>query len=194
MSSSMTWPAYGDPVTGFVPQFWCLRPRLQMMNVEAPAALAAINARPIVSREHGIAERDVLRVAEISVTQCRSAAFPVRVSRAVQMLMVVGRTYPRRPDAAPDRCLMVFGEHPSPERFRDVGALRWRGDAPRRGRLPNSGCADLSPYIGTLRRVVVKVGPPHATSVRAEPLTAPGDGVAALLAESRHKTEFTTWN
>ena len=194
MPSVMTRDAKRDAVGRIVPPLGVRRPRLGMVDVETTASGMAILARPIVVSENGDPVGDVLGVFEVGVSQRRTAALPVRVSRTNQV-QILRRTASRDLCAPADRSLVFGGKAAPGQRGGDVRSLALRDDPPGSGWLAHPRRADFRADTLPLGRVVSKVAPGGSAGVRTEPEATGLVGGSALFTNtSRHKTEFTTWN
>lgn len=159
-----------------------------VMNVELAAALAAIQAREVVSFEHTVAVGDVGRVMEVGITQGAAAAFPERVRRANEMR--VSRGLDAGPhNATSDGRPMFIRQRASSQGGADVVPLRLRDHAPGGRRPPLTRSADLGTSGGGLCWIAdVRIDPAGSTRAGAEPLAPRGRAVldAALVTDPSH--------
>lgn len=78
----------GNAVGRLVSEFGMLCPRQDVVNMKMAVPISAILACPVVAGEHGIAECDVKRIGPVCVPRRACAAFPPRMRRADQMLVL----------------------------------------------------------------------------------------------------------
>ena len=158
------------------------RPRLDVMYFETTSTFAAFLARPVVSLHDCFAEGDIARVVVVGLSRWTCAAFPERMIRTAQNLVIWRRAMADTNEAIADRASMCLAQRSPVQRLRDIIALRLRNDAACSRGFSDTRSGNLSACCFRLRGIRSEIEPGHLARVRTEPRISFAVPLATLFA------------